>query len=158
MSHASMTICDFPDPLPPLVLELFRCSRRRASVLILPPQRIKVCFKLEMMMPFSVALRVLPGAMQATLAAGGGVMEGVAAGSAKQGEGVTGEEAAKAAAAALAVAGAGTGGGVFGQITRALPLIKVGMLMMAYVKLLTVKNGQLEDDVRILKGLKVSLT
>ena len=60
-----------------------------------------------------------------------------------------------AAAAALAAAGEGTGGGLYGQIARALPLVKVGMLMMAYVKLLTVKNGQLEDDVRILKGLKV---
>lgn len=104
-----------------------------------------------MMLPFSVALRVLPGAVQASLAAGG-VMETGASGGTEQG----GEGTAEAAgAAALAAAGEGAGGGVYGQIARTLPLMKVGMLMMAYVKLLTVKNGQLEDDVRILKGLKV---
>lgn len=109
-------------------------------------------------MPFSVALRVLPGALQATLAAGGGVAEAVAAGGAEQGGGAMGEETATAAAAAAALAAAaagGAGGGMYGQIVRALPLMKIGMLMMAYIKLLTVKNGQLEDDVRILKGLKV---
>lgn len=119
-----------------------------------PPRLIKVCFKLEMMMPFSVALRILPGAVQASLAAGAGVVEAAAAaGGAEQAGGAMGEETAKAAAAALA--GGGMGGGLYGQIARALPLMKVGMLMMVYVKLLTVKNGQLEDDVRILKGLKV---
>lgn len=101
-------------------------------------------------MPFSVALRVLPGAVQASLVAGAGVVEAGAAGSAEQAGGAMGQEAAKAAAAA-----GGVGGGLYGQVVRALPLLKVGMLMMAYVKLLTVKNGQLEDDVRILKGLKV---
>lgn len=78
-------------------------------------------------MPFSVALRILPATIQATLGAG-------AAGVPADAEGQ---------------------GGVGGQIVRALPLLKVGALMMAYVKLLTVKNAQLEDDVRILRGLKV---
>lgn len=78
-------------------------------------------------MPFGVALRVLPAALQASL---GGVADG---------EGADGG----------AAAGAG------GQLGRALPLVKVLVLVMAYVKLLVVKNGQLEDDVRILSGLKV---
>lgn len=110
-------------------------------------------------MPFSVALRVLPGAVQASLAAGAGAAAAgaagaVAAGSAEQG-GSGREGEAATAAAALSAAGEGAGGGVYGHVARALPLVRVGLLMMAYVKLLTVKNGQLEDDVRILKGLKV---
>lgn len=78
-----------------------------------------------MMLPFSVALRVLPGAIKATL--GGQAAE--------EGKGPT--------------------GGACGQIVRMFPLLKVAMMIMAYVKLLTVRNAQLEDDVLILRGLKV---
>eukprot|EP00903_Cladosiphon_okamuranus_P016414 g15135.t1 len=127
--------------------EKWRSTPGGEKRLLLGRRLAQVCFKLEMMMPFSVALRVLPGAVQASLAA----TAAAAAGSAEQAGGAMGEEAAKAAAAVAR----GAGGGVCGQIARALPLLKVGMLMMVYVKLLTVKNGQLEDDVRILKGLKV---
>ena len=81
-------------------------------------------------MPFSIALRILPGAIQASL--GGAQVAAEGAGGV-----VAGSE------------------GIRGQVTRILPLLKVGMLLMAYVKLLTVRNAQLEDDVRILRGLKV---
>lgn len=81
-------------------------------------------------MPFSIALRILPGAVQVSIG-------GAQAGGGRGVEGAAGSE------------------GVCGQITRLVPLLKLGMLMMAYVKLLTVRNAQLEDDVRILRGLKV---
>ncbi|CAM9981030.1 unnamed protein product [Ectocarpus sp. 6 AP-2014] len=97
--------------------------------LLLGRRLAQACFKLEMVMPFGVALRVLPAVLQTSLGAGGGVADG---------EGAEG-----------AAAGAG------GQLGRALPLVKVLVLVMAYVKLLVVKNGQLEDDVRILSGLKI---
>ncbi|CAB1115468.1 unnamed protein product [Ectocarpus sp. CCAP 1310/34] len=97
--------------------------------LLLGRRLAQACFKLEMVMPFGVALRVLPAVLQASLGAGGSVADG---------EGAEG-----------AAAGAG------GQLGRVLPLVKVLVLVMAYVKLLVVKNGQLEDDVRILSGLKV---
>ncbi|CAM9675735.1 unnamed protein product [Laminaria digitata] len=101
--------------------------------LLLGRRLAQVCFKLELSMPFSIALKVLPGAMQASIA---------------------GAQAA-AAAAGGGVEGAAGSEGVRGQIMRLLPLLKLGMLMMAYVKLLTVRNAQLEDDVRILRGLKI---
>eukprot|EP00752_Nemacystus_decipiens_P008550 g7637.t1 len=130
-------------------VEKWRGTPAGEKRLLLGRRLAQVCFKLEMMMPFSVALRVLPGAVQASLAAGTAVMEAAAAGSAEQAGGAIGEGIANGAV------GAAAGGGVYGQIARVLPLIKVGMLMMVYVKLLTVKNGQLEDDVRILRGLKI---
>ena len=84
-----------------------------------------MCFKLEMAIPFSAILRILPGVVHATLNEAGGA------------EGATFR------------------GRLLEQIVRMLPAAKFLVLMMAYVKLLTVRNGQFEDDVRVLRGLKV---
>ncbi|CAN0388629.1 unnamed protein product [Pylaiella littoralis] len=100
--------------------------------LLLGRRLAQLCFKLELVMPFSVAIRVLPGSIQAAL---------------EKKSADAGRETGELGGGALAAAGAafaGTG-----------DLIRVGALMVLYVKLLVVKNAQLEDDVRILKGLKI---
>lgn len=92
-----------------------------------------MCFKLEMAIPFSAVLRVLPVVIQTTLG--------------EKGAGNAGGEEGTGAVA--------TSGGMIGQMARMLPAAKFLFMMMAYVKLLTVRNGQLEDDIRVLRGLKV---
>lgn len=95
-----------------------------------------MCFKLEMAIPFSAVLRVLPVVIQTTLG--------------EKGAGNAGGEEGTGAVA--------TSGGMIGQMARMLPAAKFLFMMMAYVKLLTVRNGQLEDDIRVLRGLKVCVT
>lgn len=85
-------------------------------------------------MPFSMALQILPGVVQATV-----VRSDVG----------KGEDTA---------AGSSGGCGMLAQFSRALPLGNFVLIMLAYVKLLTVRNGQLEDDIRIMRGLKVTAT
>lgn len=102
-----------------------------------------MCFKLEMAMPFSAVLRVLPVVVQATLGENGTAAAGGPGGAG-------GEEGTAASAAAVAASG-----GVTGHIAKMLPVARFLFMMMAYVKLLTIRNGQLEDDIRVLRGLKV---
>lgn len=84
-------------------------------------------------MPFNIAIRVLPSVLQASVV-GGGAAEG---------------------GGNAAVDAKTNGGGVPEMIARALPGLKFMMLMLTYVKLLALKNKQLDDDVRVLRGLKV---
>lgn len=88
-----------------------------------------------MLLPFGMTMKILPGLLQVTVAAG--VAEG--------GEG------------SGAAATGGGSGGAGGGFTRGLPLVNFALMMLAYVKLLTVRNGQLEDDIRVLRGLEVGM-
>ena len=86
-------------------------------------------------MPFTVVLRVLPGLLEASLGTGAAVTEADAEESGAQ------------------AAGRGSAASSGGQIARMLQ--KRGGLMMLCVMLLKVKKIQLEDDVKVLRGLKV---
>eukprot|EP00904_Undaria_pinnatifida_P002520 jgi/Undpi1/12269/HiC_scaffold_5.g01945.m1 len=128
-------VISFLEPLMSVLMtagdtDMWRNTPEAQKRMLLGRRLAQVCFKLELVMPFSIALRILPGAIQASL--GGAQVAAEGAGGV-----VAGSE------------------GIRGQVTRILPLLKVGTLLMAYVKLLTVRNAQLEDDVRILRGLKI---
>ncbi|CAM9587371.1 unnamed protein product [Discosporangium mesarthrocarpum] len=99
--------------------------------LLLGRRLAQVCFKLEMWMPAAIALRVLPSVFYPLWAG-------------QQQEPGDGESD-----------GAVTAGGVRTLLMRGWPLAKVIFLVWSYAQLLIVKNTQLEDDVRLLKGLKI---
>lgn len=94
---------------------------------------------MEVALPFALALNVLPGMVNSSLGGAGGELD-VGAASAE------GQDASPGGAAPS---------GLFSQLGQALPLANTALLMMALVRLLSVKNKQLEDDLKILRGLKV---
>ncbi|CAM9411802.1 unnamed protein product [Choristocarpus tenellus] len=110
--------------------------------LLLGRRLAQLCFKLEMWMPAAIGLRVLPAVVGPLFLGGNNKASG---------------EGAIEGAGANARAGGGAVGGEGGPIAlfRALPLLKFSFLVCAYMQLLVVKNTQLEDDVHVLRGLKI---